>query len=145
MLEFFNQMEININEVSQINLAFVGDAVYDLFIRTKLLLENPRIKTSELSVLKSRFVNAKSQSDIVLGIGDSFSDFEKSVFKRGRNAKSKSAPKGRSIAEYRNATGFEALLGHLYLSKDDERLMEIMQEAYEFMNLKLMEIEDGRE
>ncbi len=145
MLDYYRREDININDVSQINLAFVGDAVYDVYIRTKLLLENPRIKTAELSKLKSDYVNAKSQSDIALYLSEYLSELERVIFKRGRNAKSKSAPRGRSIAEYRNATGFEALLGHLYLSKEEERLIEIMSLSYDYMHKKLMENNDVRE
>ncbi len=130
---------IDATQTSQINLAFIGDAVYDLYIRTRLLAENPRMKTAKLSKLKSEYVNAKSQSFAVMTMMESLSTEEKEAFKRGRNAKSKSAPKGKSIAEYRNATGFESLLAYLYLQSQFERLEEVMAMSYEIVENMLLE------
>ncbi len=130
---------LNTNEINPINLAFIGDGVYDIYIRTRLISKSPKMKIKDLSKLKSEFVNAKSQAEIMREIKGKLLENELDVFKRGRNAKSKSAPKGKSVSDYRNATGFETLIGYLYLTEKKDRLDEIMNLAYEFISLKLME------
>lgn len=118
---------------SAINLAFVGDAIYDLYIRVRLLADNKTSKVNVLNSKKIKYVSAKAQAKIINEIMHELNEEEIKTFKRGRNAKSKSSPKGSKITDYRNATGFEALIGHLYLKEKKERMTEILDKAYELV------------
>lgn len=102
-------------------LAFVGDAVYSLFVREKLVFSSD-YKTGELNKLAVGEVCAPAQAKFVSEIMELFTEEELSVFKRGRNAKKPTKSKSATIAEYNASTGFEAVLGYLYLIGDNERL-----------------------
>ncbi len=114
-----------------VQLAFVGDAVFDLYVRTRLLKENKTLKADKLHRLKSSIVSANFQSKVINSLKDSLSEDEITVFKRARNLHGKSAPKSTTASKYRNATGFEALLGTLFLADYSERLEELMKIAYD--------------
>ncbi len=126
----FEHEKSKINDYSGVQLAFVGDAVFDLYIRTRLLEEAPYKNIKDLHREKSDLVKANSQAAFAGILKESFSESELDIFKRARNASSKSAPKSSSAVAYRNATGFEALLGALFLQGESERLNEIMDAAY---------------
>ncbi len=133
--EFDDEITDDIYVYGAVELAFVGDAVFDLYIRTRLLKENPSLNSQKLHKIKSSIVNANFQAEIMMLIKNSLSESELAVFKRARNVSSKAAPKSTSASKYRNATGFEALIGSLFLQDKDERLVEIMDYAY---NLKFV-------
>ena len=109
-------------------LAFVGDAVFALFVRERLM---NRVAGSahRLHALSTRYVKASAQARIVHTIHDVLTEEEQAVYRRGRNAKSATMPKNADMQEYRVATGFEALLGFLRLSGRQERLDEILEMA----------------
>ena len=107
--------------LNPIVLAFVGDAVYSLFIRERLTF-SADYKTGELNRLATSEVNASAQADFVNEILPLLTEEELSVFKRARNAKKGTKAKHATIAEYNCATGFEAVLGFLYLIGETERL-----------------------
>lgn len=107
--------------VNPIVLAFVGDAVYSLFIREKLIFETD-CKTGRLNKLATNSVNACAQSEFIKEILPLLTEEELGVFKRARNAKKSTKAKHATVAEYNAATGFEALLGYLYLTGDFDRL-----------------------
>lgn len=107
-------------------LAFIGDAVYSLYVRNYIALNNDG-KSGELHKLSTKFVKAKSQSEVIEKLLPIFTEAEMSVFKRGRNYKTQSVAKNSSVQEYHRATGFEAVLGYLYLSGQMERLNEILK------------------
>lgn len=107
-------------------LAFIGDAVYSLYVRNYIALHNDG-KSGELHKLSTKFVKAKSQSEVIEKLLPIFTEAEMSVFKRGRNYKTQSVAKNSSVQEYHRATGFEAVLGYLYLSGQMERLNEILK------------------
>ena len=107
-------------------LAFIGDAVYSLYIRNLIVLNNDG-KSGELHKLSTRFVKAKSQSDTIEKLLPLFTDVENDVFRRGRNYKTQSVAKNSSVQEYHRATGFEAVLGYLYLSGQFERLNQLLE------------------
>lgn len=109
-------------ELNPLVLAFVGDAVYEVFVRTYLVDKNRNMNVHKLHVLAIQFVKAHSQSEILKRIYDKLSEDELYFFKRGRNAKSGSIPKNADVQEYRFATGLESLIGYLYLTKKSERL-----------------------
>ena len=108
----------------------LGDAVYEVFIRTYLLGENKSLKVQQLHLKTVNFVKAKSQSNYAKLILDMFDEEEMSVFKRGRNTKS-SAPKNADVGEYRWATGFEAVIGYLYISGKNDRLNYLLNKIIE--------------
>ena len=109
-------------------LAFVGDGVYELYVRTRLMRKGS-LQANKLHRLAIQYVKAGSQAASVRVILDKLSEEENAVYRRGRNAKSATVPKNADVAEYRMATGFEALLGYLYLSGRTERLRELMELA----------------
>ncbi|MBQ3123979.1 MAG: Mini-ribonuclease 3 [Clostridia bacterium] len=111
-------------------LAYIGDSLYDVYVRSRLIAENGDLSAHKLHVEAIRYVKAHGQSTSVLSIEDKLTDDELSAYKRGRNTKSFTVPKNADVGEYRRATGFEALLGWLYVSKKEDRLNQIMEMAY---------------
>ena len=109
---------LNVNPVV---LAFVGDAVYSLFVREKLIFETDS-KSGELNKLATKEVNACAQAEFIKEIMPLLTEEEIGVFKRARNAKKTTKAKHATVAEYNASTGFEALLGFLYLTGDNDRL-----------------------
>ena len=109
--------------LSPLQLAYIGDAVYELLVRTYLLKKGLSVK--ELHKATINFVKAKSQANIVHNLEEELTEHEKIVVKKGRNAKSNTVPKNANLIDYKYATGFEALIGELYLGGKDERLSEL--------------------
>ncbi len=109
------------NNINPVVLAFIGDAVYSLFVRERLVFSSD-YKTGELNKLATAEVNAKAQAVFVKEILPLLTDEELSVFKRGRNAKKSTKSKSASVADYNASTGFEAVLGYLYVIGDRERI-----------------------
>ncbi|AJD29634.1 Mini-ribonuclease 3 [Clostridium sporogenes] len=103
-------------------LAFIGDAVYEVFIRTFLVDNNRELNVHKLHVNAIKYVKAHGQSDCIKDIMGDLNEDELYIFKRGRNAKSGTVPKNADVQEYRFATGFEALIGFLYITDQQERL-----------------------
>ena len=115
---------------SSLTLAYVGDAVYEVFIRNKLVFETDR-KVNDLNKLARKYVSARAQSIIVDNIISEFTEDELAVYMRGRNTKVNTKAKNADFREYHSATGFEALIGYLYLTKNEERLNFIMEKAFD--------------
>ena len=119
--------DISPNDIAAMSptvLAFIGDTVYDLFIRTNTITEN-RGDINKMHRIAVSMVNAHAQSVALHRIEQHLTEQEQSIFKRGRNAKS-GVPKNADVLEYRAATGLECLIGYLYLNKEYRRLNEIM-------------------
>ena len=123
---------------SPLALAFIGDAVYETFIRTKILLK-ANTSAHKLHKAAVSYVRASAQSDAIKELAPLLTTEEEDIFKRGRNAHSASVPKNADVTEYRAATGFEALLGYLHLSGQTQRLDFLMEEAYNIIGSKLSE------
>lgn len=126
-LELLLDKEFTETEARQINplvLALIGDAEYEIFVRKYLVSKNSNMKVNDIHKLVIKFVNAKSQSKFMKCIEDKLNEDELSIYKRGRNCKS-SVPKSANVCEYRAATGFETLIGYLYLTGKKERLKEL--------------------
>lgn len=119
------------SQYSPLALAYIGDGVYELYVRSRVIQENPDMPAHKLHKESVKYVKAHAQSNSMRSIIDILSDEELAVFKRGRNAKSPTVPKNADMSEYRYATGFEALLGYTYLSGENDRLDELMKIAYE--------------
>ena len=129
MKNIFNFDNMDINSAKVLNaqvLAFVGDGVYTMYVRNLIVLNNSG-KSGELHKLTSKYVKAKAQSETMERLMSLLTQDELDVFKRGRNYKTQSTAKNSSVQEYHRATGFEAVLGFLYLSGQSDRLNEILQ------------------
>ena len=120
--------------LSPLSLAYIGDAVYEVFIRNRIITDSSNLPAHLLHKKTVRFVKAHAQSEAVLAIEGLLTEPELAVYKRGRNAKSPTAPKNADITDYRRATGFEALIGYIYLKGEDERLEFIMSRAFEALS-----------
>lgn len=105
--------------------AYVGDCVYELFIRT-YLINITKLKPHKLHIEAIKYVKAKAQAEILKKITDKLTEQEKDIVRRGRNAENHHLPKNANVQEYMYATAFESLIGYLYLMKQDERLKEIL-------------------
>ena len=130
---------------SPLSLAYIGDAVYDIFVRTRVIEEHENKQPSSLHKITASFVKAHAQANSIKAMLPLLSDEETAVFKRGRNAKSYTMPKNATVGDYRMATGLEALFGYLYLSEDTERLYELMQAAYESAHVERSHTSDKEE
>ena len=116
------------SQLSPLVLAYIGDSIYDLVIKT-WVIEQGNMQVNKLN-------KAESQSAMIGVIEPMLSEHEEAVYKRGRNAKSYTSAKNASIGDYRRATGFEALMGYLYLSGQYERMMELVKAGLESLELK---------
>ena len=103
-------------------LAFVGDAIYEIFVRAFIVSKNREMNVHKLHVKAISFVKAKNQSDLMKALMDELTEEEINIYKRGRNAKSGTVPKNAVVGDYRSATGFEALFGYLYLTEQMDRV-----------------------
>ena len=113
---------------SPIALAYVGDTIFDLYLRTHLVTSTD-LPPKELHQHASQYANAAAQAAMIKNIEHMLTEEEYSVFRRGRNAKSYTVPKHAKLIDYRLATGFESLLGYIYLSGNEDRLVELMRAA----------------
>ena len=111
--------------LSPVVLAFVGDAVYSLYVREKLVLGTD-FKTGTLQKLSSRQVSARGQSELIERLLPALTEEEADIFRRGRNAKKSTRSKHASVGEYNRSTGFEALIGYLDLTGRHERIEELL-------------------
>lgn len=123
------------SQLSPLVLAYIGDSIYDLVIKT-WVIEQGNMQVNKLNKKTSSIVKAESQSAMIGVIEPMLSEHEEVVYKRGRNAKSYTSAKNASIGDYRRATGFEALMGYLYLSGQYERMMELVKAGLESLELK---------
>jgi len=119
----FVEEQLNVEELSPLALAYVGDAVFELYIRTKLAAYPAKVHDLHRSAVK--YVQAARQAEIIHAWEPDLTDEEREVVRRGRNAKS-GVPRSSGVAEYRYSTGMEALLGFLYLSGRQERLLHLL-------------------
>ncbi|MEA5003417.1 MAG: ribonuclease III domain-containing protein [Christensenella sp.] len=113
------------SQIAPLTLAYIGDSVFDLYVRTKYAL-NSQKNAGKLHSMSIRIVNARAQAAFAHEWMERFTDAEKEVFMRGRNAKSPTVPKNMSVADYKYATAMEAVIGYLYLSGQMERANEIL-------------------
>ena len=121
----FPMDEVDIRTYSPLTLAYIGDGIFDLVIRT-LVVAKGNTSANQLHRTTSQIVKAHSQAMMVQALLDILTPEETDVYRRGRNAKSHTMAKNATVADYRNATGFEALMGYLYLTKQENRMMELI-------------------
>ena len=119
---------MDVKMINVITLAYLGDAIYEVYIREKMIKEAP-LKVEQLQHKAINYVSAKAQAKILSNLIDSnaLTEEELDVVKRGRNYKRSSHPKNTDIITYKLSTGFEALIGYLYLSGEKTRLREILE------------------
>lgn len=122
--ETFTCGEIDVKTYSPLTLAFIGDCIFEIIIRT-VVVERGNRGVNGLHKTKSAVVNARVQAKMAEALLPELTETELSCYKRGRNAKSYTTAKNASVGEYRKATGLEALYGYLYLQDEEDRLLEL--------------------
>lgn len=115
---------VNIKQYSPLDMAYIGDCVYELFVRT-YLLKNGRQSVNNIHKKAVALVNSSKQAEFAHRIADKLTEEETDIYKRGRNTNSK-PPKNSDMQEYKAATGFEALIGYLYLMRRGDRITELL-------------------
>ncbi len=133
MSKAFELKDVNVAEYSPLTLAYIGDCVYELIIRTNLVYQ-ANAPVNKLNQKASKMAKAQTQALMIDGIMDKLTSEEEAAYRRGRNAHSYTKAKNATTGEYRKATGFEALIGYLYLQKKFDRIMEIVKMGYEIIN-----------
>lgn len=128
--------EVDIRTYSPLTLAYIGDAIYDLIIRT-VVVERANRSANKLHKMVIQYVNAGTQARMITAIEEELTEEEKAVYHRGRNAKSYTSAKNASIGDYRKATGLEALFGYLYLRGETDRLLALVKLAFDKLEMKI--------
>lgn len=134
--ESFALKEVDIRTYSPLTLAYIGDAIFDLIIRS-VVVERGNEPANKLHHKTVRYVKAETQAVMIEALLTELTDEELSVYKRGRNAKSYTSAKNASIGDYRKATGLEALCGYLYLQGKTGRILELLQKGLHTLNMTL--------
>ena len=127
--------EHDITDFSPLQLAYLGDAVYELMARSHVL-SGMQAPVEKLHRITTGLVKAEAQAAILHALEEELTEEEKNMYRRGRNAKSYSRAKHASLSEYRIATGFEALMGWLFLTEQYERIGEICRKGFSVMEEK---------
>lgn len=128
--------EQDVRAYSPLTLAYIGDAVYELVIRS-VVVERANRSANDLHKMSVRYVKAEAQAKMIEALLEVLSEDELAVYKRGRNAKSYTMAKNASMSDYRKATGFEALMGFLYLSGQTDRMLELIKQGIEFAGMEI--------
>ena len=123
--EALHLKHVEAGEYSPLALAYIGDAVYELAIRT-LVMNRGNMQVNKMHKKTANLVKADAQARFYLLLEEELTDAEKAAYRRGRNAKSFTMPKHATMKDYRMATGFEALMGYLYLSGKTERMVDLV-------------------
>ena len=124
-LNEFGLEEQDLRTYSPLTLAYIGDAIFELVVRT-VLVERKNTQAEKLHKAATKIVKAETQALLIEAVKDDLTEEELAVYKRGRNAKAVTRAKNATMSEYRRATGFEALMGYLYLKGDMERMIELI-------------------
>ena len=119
--------------ISPLVLAYLGDTVYESYIREYLIKKNINKKVNDLHKSAIKYVNAKAQATVIHAIEDELTEDEERIYKRGRNQKSHTSPKNADIIDYKHATGFEALIGYLHLNNEIDRLNYIISKGIDII------------
>lgn len=131
--EYFDLKNVDIRTYSPLSLAYIGDSIFDIIIRT-VVVDGGNTSVKKLHNASVKYVSAKSQDIMAKGLMEEFNEKEKEIFRKGKNTKMNSVAKNASLKEYRNATGFEAVLGYLYLEDDIDRIMYLVKRGIEIKN-----------
>ena len=123
------EKEQRINNLNPLTWAYIGDAVYELYIRENLI-ETTNLKPHKLHIEAVKKVKAEAQANILQNIEEKLREEEKEIVRRTRNTKNHHLPKNAEVSEYMYSTAFEGLIGYLYLTKQEERLEEILKLSF---------------
>ena len=123
-----NKEETDVNLMSPLTWAYIGDCVYELYIRSELV-NKTKLKPHKLHIESIKYVKAKAQAEMLEKLDNILTEKEKEIAKRGRNTENHHVAKNATVQEYMYSTAFEALIGYLYLTKQDERLKEILEKC----------------
>ena len=126
--ETFSLGDRDLRTYSPLTLAYIGDGIYELVIRS-VVVERANRSANDLHKKTTRYVKAPAQSAMIEALLPELTEEEEAVYRRGRNAKSYTTAKNASVADYRRATGFEALMGYLYLKEDYSRIVELVRKG----------------
>ena len=132
----FELKEVDIRTYSPLALAYIGDCVFDLIVRT-VVVERGNEPANKLHHKTVTYVKAQTQAQLIDAMLSYLTEEELGVYKRGRNAKSYTTAKNASVGDYRKATGLEALVGYLYLQGSTERILELLQLGLHKLEMKL--------
>lgn len=132
--EEFEIAPVDIRTYSPLALAYIGDGIFDLVIRS-IVVGKGNTKASQLHYRTSHIVKAKTQAEMMKVLEEILTPAEADIYRRGRNAKSPTMAKNATMSDYRNATGFEALMGYLYLKDEFPRIVELVKYAIEKLNI----------
>lgn len=130
MREALQLQSVDIRTYSPLVLAYIGDAIFELFIRTKVV-NHGSMQVNKMHKKSASLVQAKTQADLIKVLEAELTEEEHTVYKRGRNARSATTAKHATMIDYRMATGFEALMGYLYLTGQYERLFTLVHDGLE--------------
>ena len=125
-LNEFGLEEQDLRTYSPLTLAYIGDAIFELVVRT-VLVERKNTQAEKLHKAATKIVKAETQALLIEAVKDDLTEEELAVYKRGRNAKAVTRAKNATMSEYRSATGFEALMGYLYLKGDMARMIKLIR------------------
>lgn len=132
----FGGGDVDIRTYSPLTLAYIGDAVFEIVIRT-LIVEKGQRAANALHKHATKVVCAQTQAKMIDAVYESLTQEEQDLYRRGKNTKIHSSAKNASLADYRKATGFEALCGYLFLKDDTVRIMQIISQALEAAQVEL--------
>ena len=124
-MDEFSLEEQDIRTYSPLTLAYIGDAIFELVVRT-VLVDRKNTQPEKLHKAATKIVKAETQALMIEKLKENLTEEELAVYKRGRNAKAVTRAKNATMSEYRRATGFEALMGYLYLKGEIERMTELI-------------------
>lgn len=125
--------EIEVNQMSPLVWAYMGDSVYEQYIR-EYLVKHTQFKPHKLHIEATKYVKASAQAKILKMLENKLTEDEKEIVRRTRNTKNHHLPKNANVQEYMYATAFEGLIGYLYLTKQDKRLEEILENVVKWIN-----------
>ena len=132
--EQFGIADVDIRTYSPLTLAYIGDGIFDILIRS-VLVANGNSRANDLHKRTSEIVKAHTQALMIEALEGELTEEEADIYRRGRNAKSGTMAKNASMSDYRKATGFEALMGYLYLKDDFERIVFLTKRAMELLEI----------
>ena len=136
IMEQFQLSNVDCKTYSPLVLAYIGDCIFDLIIRTIVISKGNR-QTHKLHKEASSLVKAASQADFIDILEDALTEEEKAVYKRGRNASPHTVPKNADLLDYKKATGFEAVLGYLYLQQNMQRAIELVKLGFDRLQIEV--------
>jgi ribonuclease III family protein len=124
--------EIDVKQMSPLTWAYMGDCIYEKYVR-EYLVTSTKYKPHKLHIEATKLVKASAQAHILQELENEFSDDEKEIVRRTRNTENHHLPKNATVQEYMYATAFEGLIGYLYLTKQEERLTEILKKSIQII------------